>query len=156
MPIFIKDPATSEAVRKLAKLRRTTLTEAIRGAVLKDLAAVDRSEEDARLAELHRRVKQYADPVSLFQRFGVEDQLAAMYHPVVQLKSGGYLVINPTEALVSIDINSGRSTREHNIEQTATATPGRADPARYVRTNRGLLSLRDCERHRTDVAVRST
>jgi ribonuclease E len=69
-----------------------------------------------------RKVKQYADPVSLFQRHGVEDQLAAMYHPVVQLKSGGYLVINPTEALVSIDINSGRSTREHNIEQTATAT----------------------------------
>ncbi len=69
-----------------------------------------------------RRVQQYADPVSLFQRFGVEDQLAAMYHPVVQLKSGGYLVINPTEALVSIDINSGRSTREHGIEQTAVAT----------------------------------
>jgi len=69
-----------------------------------------------------RRVQQYVDPVSLFQRFGVEDQLAAMYHPVVQLKSGGYLVINPTEALVSIDINSGRSTREHNIEQTAYAT----------------------------------
>lgn len=69
-----------------------------------------------------RRVKQYADAVPLFQRFSVEDQLAAMYHPVVQLKSGGYLVINPTEALVSIDINSGRSTREHNIEQTATAT----------------------------------
>lgn len=69
-----------------------------------------------------RRVKPYADAVSLFQRVGVEDQLAAMYNPVVQLKSGGYLVINPTEALVSIDINSGRSTREHNIEQTATAT----------------------------------
>ncbi|WP_336958252.1 Rne/Rng family ribonuclease [Sphingobium aquiterrae] len=69
-----------------------------------------------------RKVKQYADAVSLFQRFGVEDQLAAMYHPVVQLKSGGYLVINPTEALVSIDINSGRSTREHGIEQTAVAT----------------------------------
>ncbi|WP_267396156.1 MULTISPECIES: ribonuclease E/G [unclassified Sphingomonas] len=69
-----------------------------------------------------RRVKQYADAVPLYQRAGVEDQLAAMYHPVVQLKSGGYLVINPTEALVSIDINSGRSTREHNIEQTATAT----------------------------------
>src|SRR5947199_8835225 len=45
-----------------------------------------------------------------------------MYQPIVQLKSGGYLVINPTEALVSIDINSGRSTREHNIEQTAFAT----------------------------------
>ncbi|MBR0553259.1 Rne/Rng family ribonuclease [Stakelama marina] len=69
-----------------------------------------------------RRVKQYSDAVPLFQRHHVEDQLAAMYHPVVQLKSGGYLVINPTEALVSIDINSGRSTREHNIEQTATAT----------------------------------
>jgi len=69
-----------------------------------------------------KRVKQYADAVSLFQRYGVEDQLAAMYNPVVQLKSGGYLVINPTEALVSIDINSGRSTREHNIEQTAFQT----------------------------------
>ncbi len=69
-----------------------------------------------------KKVKHYSDPVPLYQRAGVEDQLAAMYHPVVQLKSGGYLVINPTEALVSIDINSGRSTREHNIEQTATAT----------------------------------
>ncbi|RZM33470.1 MAG: Rne/Rng family ribonuclease, partial [Sphingomonas sp.] len=69
-----------------------------------------------------RRIKHYADAVPLFQRAGVEEQLAAMYHPVVQLKSGGYLVINPTEALVSIDINSGRSTREHSIEQTATAT----------------------------------
>ena len=66
-----------------------------------------------------RRVKSYADPVSLFQRYGVEDQLSAMYQPEVQLKSGGYLVINPTEALVSIDINSGRSTREHGIEATA-------------------------------------
>lgn len=69
-----------------------------------------------------KKVKHYSDAVPLFQRAHVEDQLAAMYHPVVQLKSGGYLVINPTEALVSIDINSGRSTREHNIEQTATAT----------------------------------
>jgi ribonuclease E len=69
-----------------------------------------------------RRVQNYVDPVPLFQRFGAEEQLSAMYQPVVQLKSGGYLVINPTEALVSIDINSGRSTREHNIEQTAYAT----------------------------------
>ncbi|WP_324827285.1 Rne/Rng family ribonuclease [Qipengyuania zhejiangensis] len=69
-----------------------------------------------------RRVKQYADPVPLYQRYGAEDQLKAMYDPVVQLKSGGYLVINPTEALVSIDINSGRSTKEHNIEQTALHT----------------------------------
>jgi len=69
-----------------------------------------------------KKIAPYSDAVPLFQRFGVEDQLAAMYQPVVQLKSGGYIVINPTEALVSIDINSGRSTREHNIEQTATAT----------------------------------
>ena len=69
-----------------------------------------------------KKVRPYSDPVPLFQRFGVEDQLAAMYQPIVQLKSGGYLVINPTEALVSIDINSGRSTREHNIEQTALST----------------------------------
>ena len=70
-----------------------------------------------------RRVKPHiATRPPLFQRYGVEDQLSAMYQPVVQLKSGGYLVINPTEALVSIDINSGRSTREHNIEQTAFAT----------------------------------
>lgn len=69
-----------------------------------------------------KRVKAYVDPVPLFQRYGAEDQLTAMYDPVVQLKSGGYLVINPTEALVSIDINSGRSTKEHGIEQTAVAT----------------------------------
>ena len=69
-----------------------------------------------------KRVKQYADPVPLYQRFGAEDQLSAMYDPVVQLKSGGYLVINPTEALVSIDINSGRSTKEHGIEATAVNT----------------------------------
>jgi ribonuclease E len=69
-----------------------------------------------------RRVKLHSETTPLFQRYGVEDQLSAMYQPVVQLKSGGYLVINPTEALVSIDINSGRSTREHNIEQTATNT----------------------------------
>ena len=68
------------------------------------------------------KVVEYDDSVPLFQRFGVEGQLAAMYQPVVQLKSGGYLVINPTEALVSIDINSGRSTREHGIEETATKT----------------------------------
>ena len=69
-----------------------------------------------------KRVKLHSETTPLFQRHGVEDQLSAMYQPLVQLKSGGYLVINPTEALVSIDINSGRSTREHNIEQTAFNT----------------------------------
>ncbi|MFM2301977.1 MAG: hypothetical protein RLZZ84_1713, partial [Pseudomonadota bacterium] len=69
-----------------------------------------------------KRVKAYSDPVPLFQRYGAEDQLTAMYDPEVQLKSGGYIVINPTEALVSIDINSGRSTKEHGIEATALNT----------------------------------
>ncbi len=69
-----------------------------------------------------KRVKHYADPVPLYQRYGAEDQLSAMYDPEVQLKSGGYIVINPTEALVSIDINSGRSTKEHGIEATALNT----------------------------------
>ncbi len=69
-----------------------------------------------------KRVKAYSDPVPLFQRYGAEDQLTAMYDPYVQLKSGGYIVINPTEALVSIDINSGRSTKEHGIEATALNT----------------------------------
>jgi ribonuclease E len=82
-----------------------------------------------------RKVQNYVDPTPVFQRYGVEDQLTAMYQPVVQLKSGGYLVINPTEALVSIDINSGRSTREHNIEQTAFATnlEAAAEIARQLR-----------------------
>ena len=68
------------------------------------------------------KVVHYTDAVPLFQRFGVEASLAGMYQPVVQLKSGGYIVINPTEALVSIDVNSGRSTREHGIEETAYKT----------------------------------
>ena len=82
-----------------------------------------------------RRVKLHSETTPLFQRYGVEDQLSAMYQPIVQLKSGGYLVINPTEALVSIDINSGRSTREHNIEQTAynTNIEAAAEIARQLR-----------------------
>src|ERR1019366_5038856 len=59
---------------------------------------------------------------SLFARFQVEAQLDAMLLPTVQLRSGGYLVINQTEALVAIDVNSGRSTRERNVEETALRT----------------------------------
>jgi ribonuclease E len=69
-----------------------------------------------------RKVQLYADPVPLFHRAGVESQLAALLNPVVNLRSGGYIVINPTEALVAIDVNSGRSTREYNIEETALKT----------------------------------
>ncbi len=69
-----------------------------------------------------RRVKHYRDSIPLFQRYQVEQQLEAIHSPVVQLKSGGYLVFNPTEALVAIDVNSGRATREHHIEETALQT----------------------------------
>jgi ribonuclease E len=70
-----------------------------------------------------RRVQLFKDPVMpLFQRFQVEAQLDSMHSPVVQLKSGGYLVINQTEALVAIDVNSGRSTKERHIEETALKT----------------------------------
>ncbi|AWB21397.1 ribonuclease E/G [Methylobacterium currus] len=67
-------------------------------------------------------VKPYRDPTPIFARFGVEQQLDAMFSNHVSLRSGGYLVINPTEALVSIDVNSGRATREHDIEDTAYKT----------------------------------
>ncbi|MBN8977155.1 MAG: Rne/Rng family ribonuclease [Rhizobiales bacterium] len=69
-----------------------------------------------------RAVKPYRDGQPLFSRMGVESQLDVMFTPIVQLRSGGYLVINQTEALVSIDVNSGRSTREHHIEDTALKT----------------------------------
>ncbi len=67
-------------------------------------------------------VQPYRDSTPIFARHGVEQQLDAMFSTHVTLKSGGYLVINPTEALVSIDVNSGRSTREHDIEDTALRT----------------------------------
>ncbi|MGQ0485374.1 MAG: Rne/Rng family ribonuclease [Hyphomicrobiales bacterium] len=69
-----------------------------------------------------KNVKLYKDTRPLFSRFQVETQLDALYSPTVTLPSGGYMVINQTEALVSVDINSGKATREHNIEDTALKT----------------------------------
>ncbi len=70
-----------------------------------------------------KKVQPYKDPaMPLFQRFQVENQLDAMHSATAQLRSGGYIVINPTEALVSIDVNSGRATRERHIEETAYKT----------------------------------
>ena len=69
-----------------------------------------------------KNVKQYKDTQPLFTRYGIESQLDAMFSPVVQLRSGGYIVINQAEALVAIDVNSGRATREHHIEDTALKT----------------------------------
>jgi ribonuclease E len=69
-----------------------------------------------------RNVKPYNDTQPLLARYGVENQLDAMFSPTVQLRSGGYIVINQAEALVAIDVNSGRATREHHIEDTALKT----------------------------------
>jgi ribonuclease E len=70
-----------------------------------------------------KRVQPYRDPsIPLFFRYQVESQIDIIHNPVAHLKSGGYIVINQTEALVSIDVNSGRSTRERNIEETALKT----------------------------------
>ena len=69
-----------------------------------------------------KRVQKYEDEQPIFQRYQVEQQMDTIHSPQVTLKSGGYLVINQTEALVAIDVNSGRSTRERNIEETALKT----------------------------------
>jgi ribonuclease E len=107
-----------------------------------------------------KRVKLYNDPsVPLLHRFQVEGQLDAIHSPVVQLRSGGYIVINPTEALVAIDVNSGRSTRERNIEETALKTNLEAaeEVARQLRLRdlAGLIVIDfiDMEEHRHNGAV---
>ncbi len=69
-----------------------------------------------------KKVQLYREPTPIFAKHGVERQLESIYSPVVNLKSGGYIVINQTEALVAIDVNSGRATRERNIEATAFKT----------------------------------
>jgi len=81
-----------------------------------------------------KNVKPYHEPVQLFQHHHIEAQLDAMFSPTVTLRSGGYIVINQTEALVSIDVNSGRATREHSIE--ALARPGGAHRHRLHRHGR--------------------
>ena len=69
-----------------------------------------------------KNVKHYAEALPLFARYQVESYLAGMFNPVVQLKSGGYIVIGVTEALVAVDVNSGRATKEGSIEETALKT----------------------------------
>ena len=69
-----------------------------------------------------KNVKHYVDPMPLFARYQVESYLGSMFNPTVQLKSGGYIVIGVTEALVAIDVNSGKATKEGSIEDTATKT----------------------------------
>ena len=106
-----------------------------------------------------KNVKHYADALPLFSRFQVESYLSAMFNPVVQLKSGGYIVIDVTEALVAIDVNSGRATREASIEETALKTNMEAaeEAARQMRLRdlAGLVVIDfiDMEDRRNNAAV---
>jgi ribonuclease E len=106
-----------------------------------------------------KAIKAHREPQPLFARYGVESQLDAMFTNTVTLRSGGYIVINPTEALVSIDVNSGRSTREHNIEDTAVKTNLEAaeEVSRQLRLRdlAGLIVIDfiDMEEHRNNRTV---
>ncbi|MGE0254153.1 MAG: ribonuclease E/G [Alphaproteobacteria bacterium] len=107
-----------------------------------------------------KRVKKYADTeIPLFHRYKIESQLDAIHEQVVTLRSGGYVVFNQTEALVAIDVNSGRATRERNIEQTALKTNLEAadEVARQLRLRdlAGLVVIDfiDMDDSRNDAAV---
>jgi ribonuclease E len=107
-----------------------------------------------------KRVQPYRESqIGLFHRFQVESQIDAILAPSVQLRSGGYIVINQTEALVAIDVNSGRATRERNIEETALRTNLEAaeEIARQLRLRdlAGLIVIDfiDMEEHRNQAAV---
>jgi ribonuclease E len=106
-----------------------------------------------------KNVKHFADPMPIFAKYKVEGYLADMFNPVVQLRSGGYIVIGVTEALVAIDVNSGRATKEGSIEETATKTNLEAaeEVARQVRLRdlAGLLVIDfiDMDERRNNIAV---
>ena len=106
-----------------------------------------------------KNVKRYTDALPLFSRFQVEGYLSAMFNPTVQLKSGGYIVIGITEALVAIDVNSGRATKEKSIEDTATKTnlEAASEVARQLRLRdlAGLIVIDfiDMEDRRNNIAV---
>ena len=108
----------------------------------------------------HAKVVQpYSEPMPLFARFQVEGYLAGMFNPNVQLKSGGYIVIGVTEALVAIDVNSGRATKEGSIEETALKTNLEAaeEVARQLRLRdlAGLIVIDfiDMEERRNNASV---
>jgi len=106
-----------------------------------------------------RKVQRYRDRTTLFHKHQIESQLDAMHRDTVRLGSGGYIVINPTEALVAIDVNSGRATRERHIEETATKTNLEAadEIARQLRLRdlAGLIVIDfiDMEENRNNRAV---
>ena len=106
-----------------------------------------------------KNVKKYEQDIPLFTKYQVEDHLAAMFNPIAQLKSGGYIVINVTEALVAVDVNSGRATKETSIEDTALKTNLEAadELARQIRLRdlAGLIVIDfiDMEDRKNNIAV---
>ncbi len=128
----VRELTLSSSAPSLVYEEGSLIKRAIRDLYNKDIDDVTVSGEDGyreakdfmrMLMPSHAKIVQpYRDAQPLFAKHGVEAQLDAMFSNHVTLKSGGYLVISPTEALVSIDVNSGRSTREHNIEDTAYRT----------------------------------
>src|SRR6266487_3957847 len=106
-----------------------------------------------------KNVKPYREALPIFTRHGIESQLDAMFTPVMQLRSGGYIVLNQAEALVAIDVNSGRATREHHIEDTAFKTNLEAadEISRQLRLRdlAGLIVIDfiDMDEHRNDRTV---
>ena len=106
-----------------------------------------------------RNVKRYVDQLPLFARYQVESYLSGMFNPTVQLKSGGYIVIDATEALVAVDVNSGRATKENSIEDTALKTNLEAaeEVARQLRLRdlAGLIVIDfiDMDERRNNTAV---
>lgn len=106
-----------------------------------------------------KRVQPYKESTPLFQQHGVEGRLESLFDPVVRLPSGGYLVVNQTEALVAIDVNSGRATRERNIEETALKTNLEAavEAARQLRLRElagiVVIDFIDMEERRNNSAV---
>ena len=128
----VRDLTLKSTAPKLVYEEGSLIKRAIRDLYTKDidevLVAGEEAYREARdfmrtLMPSHvKNVKLYRDTQPIFTRYNVESQLDAMFSPVVQLKSGGYIVLNQAEALVAIDVNSGRATREHHIEDTALKT----------------------------------
>ncbi|MEA2952688.1 MAG: ribonuclease [Alphaproteobacteria bacterium] len=128
----VRDLTLKSTAPKLVYEEGSLVKRSIRDLYNKDIEEVvvagDEAYKDAKdfmrmLMPSHaKNVKPYKDVQPLFSRYGIESQLDAMFSPTVQLRSGGYIVINQAEALVAIDVNSGRATREHHIEDTALKT----------------------------------
>jgi ribonuclease E len=128
----VRDLTLKSSAPKLVYEEGSLVKRSIRDLYNKDIEEVvvagDEAYKDAKdfmrmLMPSHaKNVKPYRDVQPIYTRYGIESQLDAMFSPTVQLRSGGYIVINQTEALVAIDVNSGRATREHHIEDTALKT----------------------------------